>query len=713
MIKDEIISLKEEFFKEIREIEKKLNLQIMKKSQEIEEKNKKFIEEFNLMLEKNKTLITLITTQNIYFDKINELENFRKKIDSMIITHEIRINNNIKDIKDLNFKFGKEISDNLNVSGFIGPSCKYKTISNYLSSNINEVDRLKAEIENSKKENKEIKKKMEEIIKTVVNLVDGSNSKCVEYTDNKNKNIEKFVNKKVGEFSDKIIEFKSLLMSQEKINEIHDNIVKNIQDNNYDKKEIDDMLNNIVSNFGITLENYKKQNNEEINDLIKLNIDRLENDIKENNNSIKDLIMKIAKINQIQSQLLKNNNSMLNLINKNLNNKNNNINNNEEIITNNKRGNSVIILNQNNNNINNNINEEEKQSKFRNLDFGNKTLESFKYHTTEYNIDKEKNNKNNINNNQNSNNNKNSSNNSLTKIDKYKSKNSNIYSEENNNNSISEYKNKLDISKDKNNLSYNKNNSLEKEINESPYHHTKTIITSNFTKNKIIENKNKKRSNILKKEPYRNSANINENLTNIKMQKYISNNSSNQNNHSNIQVFYMNNQKSIIPSIETENNNDVNSKLIEIFNENPSFKDSTENNKFARKRRYSLHKLANINFDEKANEILPNMNVFSKKNIIYKNKKPNTPVIKNVFDQNYQLNLKNDKIKQNLTIDTPVKITSSFGRTSYAFYDKKEEGINNLINKGIKNKINKLKKNSFDMDYELSPVSKIKVYGNL
>ena len=712
MLKDEIISLKEELYKEIRDVEKKLNLQIMVKSREIEEKNKKFIEEFNLMLEKNKTLVTSITTQNLYFDKINDLENFRKKIDSMIITHEIRINNNIKDIKDLSFKFGKEISDNLNVSGFIGPSCKFKSISNYLSSNINEVDRLKAEIENSKKDNKEIKKKMEEIIKTVVNLVDGSNSKCIEYTDNKNRNIEEFVNKKVGEFSDKIIEFKSLLMSQEKINEIHDNIVKKIQDNNYDKKEIDNMLNNIVNNFGITLENFKTQNNEEINDLIKMNADRLDSDIKENNNSIKDLKMKIVKINQIQSQLLKNNNSMRNLLNKNLNNKNNNINNinNEEIITNNRR-NSVVILNQNNNN--NILNEEEKQSKFRNFDFGNKTLESFKYHTTEYNTDKEKNNIKNINNYQN-NNNKNSSNSSLTKIDKYKSKNNNIYSEENNNNnSISEYKNKLDISRDKNNLSCYKNISIEKDINESPFHHTKTMTASNFTKNKIIENKNKKRSNILKKEPYRNSVNINESLANLKMQKYITNNSSSQNNHSNIQVFGMSNQKAIIPSIETENNNDVNSKLIEIINENPSFKDSTGNNKFVRKRRYSLHKLANINFDEKANEVLPNMNVFSKKNIIYKNKKPNTPVIKNVFDQNYQLNLKNDKIKQNLTIDTPVKITSSFGRTNYAFYDKKEEGINNLINKGIKNKINKLKRNSFDMDFELSPVSKIKVYGNL
>ena len=83
------------------------------------------------------------------------------------------------------------------------------------------------------------------------------------------------------------------------------------------------------------------------------------------------------------------------------------------------------------------------------------------------------------------------------------------------------------------------------------------------------------------------------------------------------------------------------------------------------------------------------MTTFSTKN---KYRNLNTPIIKNVFHQNYQLNLKNDKLKQNLTIDTPVKITSSFGRTGYTFYDKREDGINNLINKGISKKIKKLKR---------------------
>ena len=91
-----------------------------------------------------------------------------------------------------------------------------------------------------------------------------------------------------------------------------------------------------------------------------------------------------------------------------------------------------------------------------------------------------------------------------------------------------------------------------------------------------------------------------------------------------------------------------------------------------------------------------------------KEKKTNSPVVKNVFQQPYSIN---NKIKDSLNIDKPVKITSSFGRTDYAFYDKKEEGINNLINKGINNKIKNY--NNKNIELSLTPVTKIKVYGNI
>ena len=147
MIKDELIALKDELLKEIHSVESKTNFQLMLKSQELTEKNNKYIEQINLMLEQNKSLLNSLSSQKLNTDKINDLDNFRKRMDSMMITHEIRINNSINDIKEIQFKIAKD-SESINVPGFIGPSCKFKNISNYISSNINEVDKLKNETEN-------------------------------------------------------------------------------------------------------------------------------------------------------------------------------------------------------------------------------------------------------------------------------------------------------------------------------------------------------------------------------------------------------------------------------------------------------------------------------------------------------------------------------------------------------------------------------------
>ena len=693
MYNDEIVSLKEELLKEIRDVEQKLNLQIMVKSQEMTNKNNKFVEEFNTMVQNNKSLLNSITSQKLYFDKINDFDNFRKKTESMVITHEIRINNSIQDIKDIKFKFGKEISDNFNVPGFIGPSCKYRSISSYLSSNINEIERIRNDNESIKRENKDIKKKVEDMLKTVLNLVDGSSNKCIEYVDKKTNQLEEIIKKKIDEFSDKILSFRSVLMSQEKIKEIHEDLYKEFQNNNYNKKEIDDLINNTINNFGINLDNFKTNYNEELNNMIKINVENLGNEIKENAKSIKDIKIKLMKINQTQNPLFKNNSPLKNLKN-----------NNTELNINYNNKNNFINSSYNNN-LRINKGEEEKYSKFKNfnLDEKNKTIDSMQfknkknsiYISSESNLLKQKANKYNIDNYQNKYNEDNKKdllNNSLSKIEKYKQRNNddNFNSEENKN-SISDYKNILDTSKNMNDLPNSKRNT--NDIKSPNKTNSLTALTN--TKNKKIENRNKKRSFLLKKD-----SNDNQKI--------------NFNNLSNMIAFGMNNEKTIMTSIESESNiktiNNESNRIIKII-DNKGKKNGIKT--ISKKEGYSLRQLASIGFDEKANEVLPSMGINQNKKMEYKNKKQITPVIKNVFHQNYQLNLKNNKMKDNLSINTPVKIMSSFGRTGYIFYDKKEEGINNLINKGIKNTIKKYKNNSFDLNIGLSPVTKIKVYGNI
>ena len=152
MSKEEITSLKEEFLKEIRNLEKRLNLQLSLNLKETIEKNDKFIHEFNKISKNNKILSDLISSKNFESTKSNELEAFKKKTETMVISHDVRINQALKELSDIRFTLSKEISENLIIPGFVGPACKYKTMANYISINIPEMEKAKSEIESNKKE---------------------------------------------------------------------------------------------------------------------------------------------------------------------------------------------------------------------------------------------------------------------------------------------------------------------------------------------------------------------------------------------------------------------------------------------------------------------------------------------------------------------------------------------------------------------------------
>jgi hypothetical protein len=290
-------------------------------------------------------------------------------------------------------------------------------------------------------------------------------------------------------------------------------------------------------------------------------------------------------------------------------------------------------------------------------------------------------------------------NNSSTKIVKFPLKKNKLYSEDNKN-SINEYKNKINISRDENNISLYKSNSIDKENNSSQYYTSATKKRkneNNYYKN-ILTTKKEYNNNILHLMNKNNNNLLNNNNNQkfvVKSMETIDNNNYNINDKNNM---------------HDSNNNTIDNNIMNIINDNnPSFIESINSKNSLMKRKYSLHELASMNFDEKANEILPTMKTFSSINSSNKTRNTNTPVIKNVFQQS----VKNYKIKQNLNINTPVKITSSFGRTGYTVYDKKEEGINNLIKIGLNKKFKKERRKSIDIKFELSPVSKIKLYENI
>ena len=60
----------------------------------------------------------------------------------MVVTHDLRIKNNMDEILQMKLKYDRIISDNLYVSGFIGPTCQFKNLSEYLFYNISEFSKV-------------------------------------------------------------------------------------------------------------------------------------------------------------------------------------------------------------------------------------------------------------------------------------------------------------------------------------------------------------------------------------------------------------------------------------------------------------------------------------------------------------------------------------------------------------------------------------------
>ena len=748
MSKEEITSLKEEFLKEIRNLEKRLNLQLSLNLKETIEKNDKFIHEFNKISKNNKILSDLISSKNFESTKINELEAFKKKTETMVISHDVRINQALKELSDIRFTLSKEISENLIIPGFVGPACKYKTMANYISINIPEMEKAKSEIESNKKESKELKRKMEEMMKTLLNLVDKSSEKSLEYINNKIKKREEITNNKFVEINDKILGFKMVLLTQDKIEDFKKKLFEEINDNNYNKKEIDNTIKYIMKNIQTSFDKLKDELRHEIHTTIKSRIEKYENQIKEFKKSVSEMNMKIIKSNQFQSKLFKEFLSLRNDMNKIHNKKS--FEKEDDILDFNFRINKDLfgspkIVHKIKKNLTKSIKiEEEKAGKTITIQSLNsdekircKSSKKMNIKNIKRIIDDKENNIKDYN--------KYILTENKKKIEKNKIVNNNEDFSDKEKAQYLKDDNKSEISIDnKINISYNTVNDINEENNNifenmKEPNNIKNIdekkIKFKIRSDKIDENKIQFKSSIMayKKEKEINKNNIKEEkkdkekdnkTVDIKLNsnlekedsKFLKKNK--KLDFSNLIYYGTNNQnKVVIVPIETKNEKkESNSNsIIKIFKEtNSSIKESINNTlkKVLKKEgdKLSLHKIAAIGAEEKILDTFPSLHNSGK--ISDKSESLVKPFrnINSLLYHSKESNLDryNTDNKNNYT---NKKITSAFGRTNYSVYDRKDEGIQNLINKRIKSNDNKrYKKNTGNFNLKLTPVARIKIY---
>ena len=329
---NEINLFKNEIYLKIRELEKKFVTEITKKNIEIDSNFNIFNDKMNIIMENNRKLLESLTDEQLNFDKIKDLEKAIKSINENLTTNKVKVVNLTNDVDRMRFRYDKIISENLVIPGYVGPGCSYRNIGEYIINSIIDIKKLKEEKEIIRREDKELKSKVELMLKNMNTMVEHNSIKIREYINTKDRELgvildEKFkkYDEQTKESNQKVINSQNLL--DERIKQVGKDIGKELEKFNDYQKD----LNSFIDNKFEEIEKIHDEMNNKIY-LSSLDIKEVQKMKKELNDQIKNLNSKIDSI--IKSKSTKQpggtlNNENLNSV-KNTNNSNNNTSNNNE-----------------------------------------------------------------------------------------------------------------------------------------------------------------------------------------------------------------------------------------------------------------------------------------------------------------------------------------------------------------------------------------------
>ena len=283
---------KDEVLKEMREIETRILQQLSKKHLENNINYENFSEKVNSILESNRLMIDSISNQKLHFEKINKLEIKTKEIDEKLTTNIIRLNNALDEIKKMRFNYDKIISENLMIPAYIGPGSTYKSIGEFIVNSIDEIKKFKDEKERIKKDNKELITKMDVISKNLSNFVEFNSTRCLAYTDSKEKEYQLKLDDKFKQLNEQSMEtnkqiYANQIIFDEKLKDIGDKISQFSETN----------INFLINNKFDKIKKMEKEINDKLHKTIK-EVNELKNMKNELKEQMKNVYSKIEKLNQ-------------------------------------------------------------------------------------------------------------------------------------------------------------------------------------------------------------------------------------------------------------------------------------------------------------------------------------------------------------------------------------------------------------------------------
>ena len=251
----EILQVKDDILKNNRELEEKIKTHIDIYGNKFKKDINSFSERIQKVTDNNNNFVKTLPDINFKLSKIDQIEKFNAKTDHKMASFEFRISTILEQIEKIKTKYDKIILDNLFVSGHIGGQhSQFANLSEYLLTNINDVNLLKLEKEQMKKDLKTLKSKHDNTVKQTVNLIDASVKRCTQYTDSKQKDFESLLDIRMKDFNEKIMEIrmhvcKIQMQTEDAVNNLNIGFDKIKEENKFFTKDLMDKFTIMQKEF--------------------------------------------------------------------------------------------------------------------------------------------------------------------------------------------------------------------------------------------------------------------------------------------------------------------------------------------------------------------------------------------------------------------------------------------------------------------------------
>ena len=301
----DLIQFKDEIFKKIRLLENRLTIDITDKFKQTNLVYESVNNRLNKIATNNDSLSEFIASSKLNIEKTGKLEKIVDKIEKNLYTNEIKMRQITTEIEKLKNGYEKIMYENLQVTSYIGPGCKYKIFSDYIRDSITEINKFKSEREKITAENMFIKTRLDNLINSTLNSLGNNISMCQKYTDRMNNEVKNYLENKLVEINEKNLNLRALINKAEIDNEKNvKNLKKDLEQFQNMREEINNETDKKIIEINLKIEDISQE-------IKSLKANKIDDNI--NNNKIIKKALLNTNINNIYNKSPHNNNSNRNI----------------------------------------------------------------------------------------------------------------------------------------------------------------------------------------------------------------------------------------------------------------------------------------------------------------------------------------------------------------------------------------------------------------